>query len=135
MIIEELIETYAPKQAEFEVTLPKGEKLTFRAVTDYAELSRLKAGAAKFAKMCRSNRCNADLKKQLPSEEDGDETILVSFVLSATIVEPKLTQKDFLTLAKSACYAFNTIVDQWNLGQTNIQIEDEAEYIEDLKND
>lgn len=133
MFIEELITRYAAKEERFTVKLPDGEELTFRYLTDYADIKTVQDGAVEFVrKMQKGEGVLPEWKEYLT---DNMDTLTTVFILAATIEEPKLTQLDFLKLAKKAGYIYQFIVSQYNFKETQHIIKRDLETVEELKND
>lgn len=132
-LVDSLISSYTTSSdSTFTVTLPKGDKLTFRAVRDYSEIRKLATEGAKFWKTLNSPRCTPQLKAVIPADEG---TAVQAFMIAQTSVEPKLTQHDVLRLAKEAGWLFLEIVRQYDQAQALRAAEVEAEELEELGED
>lgn len=131
-LVDSLIKSYVPTDSEtFDVVLPRGEKLTFRAVRDYSEIRKLATEGAKWFKAAQKNP-SPQIKKVL-TEDEGTAT--QAFMMATTSVEPKLTEHDVLKLAKEAGWLFLEIVKQYDEKQANRAAMVEAEVLEDLGED
>lgn len=130
-LIDQLITDYAAPDPEFTLTLPKGETLKFRAVSDYSELQKLKQGAQKFAALALDAKRSPQWKEIRP----GNETAaLAVFFIAETIIEPAWTQKDVLTLAKRAGWLVEYIFSEINKRQTALVQQTEEAELGELKN-
>lgn len=133
MFVDNLITRYAATDGSFAVKLPDGEELRFRYLTDYADIKQIQDGAVDFArKMQKGEGILPEWKEYVT---DNLDTLTTVYVLAATIEEPKLTQLDFLKLAKKAGYIYSFIVNQYNAKETQHLIKRDLETVEELKND
>ena len=133
MFIDNLIERFGVKEEFFDVELPDGSKLKFKHLTDYAEIKAVQNGAVAFTKqMQEAKNLVGELKE---NHTDCAETLASAYVLHATLVEPKVTQAEFLKLAKRCGPIYNAIVTQYNHAETRHILTVELEEVEELKND
>jgi len=133
MFIDELIKRYEVKEESFTVTLPDGEELKFRHITDYDELKQMHDGAAAFCS--RMSKGEGLLPEMKEYATDCTDTLAAVYVLAHTIVDPKLTQLDLLRLARKAGVIFNYILNEYNRKETAHYIKREVAEVEELKND
>lgn len=133
MIIDDLITRYSAKEEFFTVTLPDGEELKFRYLTDYADIKRIQDGAVEFTRRIQKGEgILPDWKEYIT---DNMDTLATVYILSQTIVSPELSQLDLLKLAKKAGYIYSYIVNQYNAKETQHIVKHELAVVEDLKND
>lgn len=133
MFIDDLIARYENKEEFFTITLPDGEELKFRFVSDYSELQTLQSGAVAFCK--KMQKGEAVLPDWKPFLTDNVDTLTAVYVLAYTIEDKKLTEFDLLRLAKKAGPIFQYILNQYNLKETEHIVRSEIKEIEDAKND
>lgn len=97
-LIDDLLGAYAPSTATFEVSLPKGEVLTFRAFSTYSELASWKAGAAQFVKLVTGGAVPPAWQECLPQT---NEEAIAAYTIAELSVEPKFSQIDAMRLLKA----------------------------------
>ena len=130
--IDALIDDYAPKNEVVEVTI-KGKKLTFRTVSDRAQLNIMKKAAQKFA-------AEVDPLK-VPNESDrvyydtDEDTFISCYMMSSLSVEPKLQPLDLLKLAKLATLGFEAIRSAYSDALEKEVVKGEVQGVADAKKD
>jgi len=129
-MIEELLESYGTPET-FEVELPKGEKLTFRHITNFAELSRFKKEANDFARILLSKNCPGPYREHAPNNMDA---AIAAYTISTLSVEPRFEHIDALKLMK-APYLVQTILNQIDATRMNYLNEGFAAQVEAEKKD
>lgn len=130
-LIDGLIKSYSAPEREFTVTLPQGEQFKFRAISDYSELQKLKAAAARFAEEALDEKKTPMWKSIRPGNK---EAALACFFIQETLLEPKLTQADVMKLAKHAGWLVEHLFSEINARQMQHVVTSEETELEDLGN-
>lgn len=102
-ILDSLIEVYGPASQVFDIVLPKGESLQFRAVSDWNELEALKLGAEQFG--------NAMIKGH-PWKDVGEptaKTFRLASMFASLCVSPKIGEHGWLKIAHNAAFLFEHV--------------------------
>lgn len=132
-LVEQLLRDYSSSTPEIEVVLPKGEVFKFRAIGTFEELQKVKSDALRFHKTLQNDKlCSAKLKEVRSKDQ---YTNVAVFLLASSIIEPKLTQHDFLTMAKKAPFLLEFLINEVNAKQTKYVEEADEEYLDELKNE
>ncbi|MBN9504004.1 MAG: hypothetical protein BGO01_03650 [Armatimonadetes bacterium 55-13] len=117
MDIQSLIDSYGPSSETFEVTLPQGEKLEFRTLSDYSELQSLKRRAEGFSKMVRGVGKAVATKEYAPYKKMDDETLRHVYFIHYSLKSPKWSQADLLKLATKAGWLVELIMTELQIRQ------------------
>jgi hypothetical protein len=130
MNVNDIINAYQPTEVEFSFELDGGERFTFKAVTDYVELSAIKEKAAEFV---RAMRAEGKCPPALAAFKDMPVPVLSSaFFLSSMCVSPTWSQADWLRLAKHSAWIFELLFNKMNQGQINVQVAREVAEVDRL---
>ncbi len=134
MFVDDLITRYAPKNETFTVTLFDGEELKFKYVFDYTDIKKLQTGAADFATRMVEKKIplTGDMKEYWT---DNIEVLTTAYVMAGTIQEPKISELEFLKLAKKAGVMFQYIANQYNYNETKAIVQNELAEVEAQKKD
>jgi len=119
------------KDTTFGVVLHGGRTLTFKVISDYNELQRLKKQAETFAKSSKKKGLVPDAYREFWI--DDSEALAMCKVLASTIIEPKLGDYEFMKLAFLRPLMFEHIKTEYNAGHAIKEIEAEAEESEAAK--
>lgn len=119
------------KDKTFDVVLHGGRTLTFKVISDYNELQRLKRQAEMFAKSSKKKGLIPDPYREFWI--DDSEALAMCKVLASTIIEPKLGDYEFMKLAFLRPLMFEHIKTEYNAGHAIKEIEAEAEESEAAK--
>lgn len=130
-LIDNLIQQYSAPEKEFVVTLPQGEEFRFRAISDYSELQKLKAAAARFAEDALDEKKTPMWSSIRPGNK---EAALACFFIQETLLEPKLTQADVMKLARHAGWLVEHLFSEINSRQMQQVVSAEEAQLEDLGN-
>ena len=132
-IVDQLLQDYK-KEAEFTVTLPKGEALKFKNVTDFVEYKKLTTRARQFAKAHVAGRHGKDPDVKTFATTD-EELALTAFLVSELSIDPKFTVGDILKLSRQAVALIGLISKEVT---TQLSIEaaiDETQELDELGED
>jgi hypothetical protein len=132
-LLDSLIESYAPKEGTFEVVLPKGEVLTFKVFSSYAELAAFKHEAALFAKKMESLKGVANHPLFVRHAPESPEEYIAAYTIHALSVEPHFGIPDALGLLKAPWLA-EYIVSEIDRHRMAYLVE-EAAAVEEIKKD
>lgn len=94
--IDDLISNYSPKSLEFDVTLPMGEKLRFRAIEGYADLQSFRQAAKMFAQSAVGNKVYGECAPRTSEEA------IAAFTIAQLSVEPKFDQRQACQIVRCA---------------------------------
>ena len=94
-LIDRLEAKYRVKAQTFEVTLPEGEKMTFKHIQTASERKAMRIFVTDFADRISEGKVHPNQKQYLPIDRDIAASLGVISFLS---VEPKLSELDVLKL-------------------------------------
>lgn len=97
--VQSLISEYSPMGETFDVPLPDGNKLTFKNIGGYAELSQYKAGLKEFINILDRPSVKLAWADFLPKNNDE---IVAAYTIHHLSVEPKFEMDDACRLLKAA---------------------------------
>lgn len=97
--IDDLIANYSPLVDTFAVELPKGERITFRTISDYDDLKAFQVGADEFLATLEKPSVKQMWAAFLPKGRNG---ALAAYTLSTLSVEPKLSPEDACKMLRCA---------------------------------
>jgi hypothetical protein len=131
----DLLAAYGVQEDEettFEITLPKGEKLKAKALTDASQIMNIEAFARQMQKLCKMGGTQ-ELAPFLPA---SPEIIRFCVYAEACLIEPnKMTFAEALKLAKHCGFLMVQIGNELTIKVKNLLTEAELAKIEDAKND
>ena len=134
MFVDDLITRYAPTDEFFEVTLFDGEVLKFRHIRDYADIKAMQDGAADFG-VRMSNKQIPLIGDMNEYWTDNADTLATAYIMSKTIVEPQVSELEFMKLAMKAGSLYQFIVNQYNYNESKAIIKREIKEVDDAKKD
>lgn len=132
--IDKLLDNYGAKETEFTITLPQGEELKFRNLTDYVEIKALYTKARKFAKAHLAGRYGGNKAVEEHATKDEDLAVIACIIADLSL-EPKLKVEDVLRLSKQAALVVSHIGSAITNRLTLEGAKTETEELDDLGED
>jgi hypothetical protein len=130
--MESLLEGYAPKSETFEIVLPRGEKLSFRAFSTYRELADFKREMSAFGKKIK----RLDDAQNHPFfslyKPETDDEIAAAFTIHYLSIEPKFEIAQAFGLLRAPWLAEH-IVEQVDAHRMRFILDQDA--VEEQKKD
>jgi hypothetical protein len=130
-----LLARYAPANETYDVTLPHGERLTFRALRSYSELKQQEAAAIRWFKSLPSKGSPSfemhPFKEFLPLDA---ASAIAAYNISDLSVEPKIEQRDALKML-AAPFLVNFILRSMDHANRSIASIIETQLLEEAKNE
>jgi len=106
---QQIIDRYRLSDETFKVTLPKGEELEFKTLTDYEDISRINRAGREFARSHLAGNIPPALKDVATKDED---IAFCCHVIAALSVNPKFDVGDVLQMKSCWGTMFERLVTQ-----------------------
>lgn len=118
----QLLEDYAQDTEEITIYLSKGDAFRFKNMVDALEVRDLHKRALGWAKIFGEVAPKDAKFKQFAHFAQAPDILTSVFILQDLLIEPSLSQADFLKIAHKASHLFDEIKTKFDLASRNVVV-------------